>query len=255
MTTSGYWQDLTTQDFGDLGRCIALLPVAAIEQHGPHLPLSTDAVINAGIVARSLELLGDEPVVLVLPPQDIGHSLEHTSFAGTLSADAETLLALWSDIARGAAAAGIGKLVILNSHGGQKSMVDLVAIRLRSQLGLRIVRANYFDFGMPPGLFDDNEIAHGLHGGQVETSLMLHLAPELVRQDRLRDFESRSAELAMTNQQLGIEKPVGIAWMSEDLNPAGVCGNAASADADLGRRYLEHLAASLVTLLTEFAAI
>ncbi len=254
---SGYWQSLTTQDFEgiDSDRTIAVLPVAAIEQHGPHLPLATDAVINAGIIEHALELLSQEPVVLVLPAVEVGHSLEHTSFPGTLTADAATLIDLWCEIGRSVARAGVRKLVILNSHGGQRALVDIAAVKLRAELGMLVVRANYFGFGCPEGLFDGDEIAHGLHGGEIETSLMLHLAPELVRREALDNFASKSAELAAGNGILGIEKPVGIGWMSEDLNIAGVCGNAKRADADRGRVYLEYVAARLAELCAEVSRI
>lgn len=253
--SAAYWQTMTTLDFEalDAQGTIALLPVAAIEQHGPHLPLATDAIINAGIVERAAELIGDEPEVLILPALTVGHSLEHTSYPGTLSAAASTLIDLWCDVGRSVARAGLRKLVILNSHGGQKSLVDLVAVQLRAELDMLVARANYFGFGTPPGLFEADEIAYGIHGGELETSLVLHLAPDLVRREALRNFASRAAELVESNAVLGIEKPIGIGWMSEDLNPTGVCGKAARADAKRGQIYLEHIAAGLVQLLRELA--
>jgi creatinine amidohydrolase len=253
---SGYWHDLTTTDFSELDAkgVIAVLPVAATEQHGPHLPLSTDATINAGIVDRTLELLGDEPIALILPALSIGHSIEHSSFPGTLSIDTATLLDVWCQVGRSVRRAGIRKLVILNSHGGQNALVDLVAVRLRAELSLLVARANYFAFGSPEGLFAPDELAHGIHGGEAETSLMLHLAPELVRRDALANFRSWSRRLAESGTVLGAEKPVGIGWLSQDLNVDGVCGNAARADAERGSLYLEHIAHRLVTLLNEIAA-
>jgi creatinine amidohydrolase len=255
---SGYWKDLTTQDFGriDPERTIALLPVSAVEQHGPHLPLGTDAIINAGIVSATLGLLdAGGPVVLVLPALEVGHSLEHTRFAGTLSTDSTTIEKQWCDVGRSVAAAGVRKLAIFNSHGGQSALVDLVALKLRAECDMLVARASYFAFGDPDGLFDTAEIDHGLHGGAVETSLMLHLAPGLVRRHALADFAGLPLELSRGYTLIGAEKPVGIGWMSQDLNAAGVVGNAAAADADTGRRYLEHLAKSLATLLAEIAAL
>ncbi len=246
-----YWQELTTRDFGrlDTARAIAVLPVAAVEQHGPHLPLATDTVIADGLVAA---LLGRVPGhVLVLPTQAVGHSLEHERFAGTLSITAERLLGVWLDIARGIASAGVRKLVVLNSHGGQRSLVDLAAVRMRAELGMLAVRASYFALGQPEGLFDEREVRHGIHGGEVETSLMLHLRPDLVRSAELRDVPGLAAEMAAGYTLLGPEKPVGFGWMSQDLDPSGVCGNAARADADRGRRYLEHLADQLAVLIDE----
>jgi creatinine amidohydrolase len=188
-----------------------------------------------------------------LPQISVGHSLEHASFPGTLTVDAKTLLDLWMDIGRSVARAGVDKLVVLNSHGGQTALVDLVAVKLRAEARLAVARANYFAFGMPEGLFDTLEIARGIHGGEVETSLMMHLAPASVRRELLADFPSTIEEYAESYEVLGIEKPVGVGWLSEDLNPFGVCGNAARADAERGAKYLEHIAGQLVTLCTELA--
>jgi creatinine amidohydrolase len=243
---SGYWQDRTTADFRlvDPETTVALLPVAAIEQHGPHLPLSTDAVINDGLVRAAL----------VLPALSVGLSPEHTSFPGTLSISDATLADAWTDVGRSVARAGVCKLVILNTHGGQKALVDLVAMRLRAELKILVARATYFAFGAPPGLFDAAERAHDIHGGEVETSLMLHLAPQLVRNDALADFKGLPHDLASRNRVLGAEKPVGIGWRAEDLHASGACGNAARADASKGSKHLAHLADRLATLVAELAA-
>lgn len=256
MLRSGFWKNHATTDFGafDAERTIAVLPVAAVEQHGPHLPLATDAAINAGIVAATLPRLDDSLCVLVLPAMDVGSSPEHADFPGTLSITPERLLPVWLDVGRSVARAGIRKLVIFNSHGGQRALVDLAAVRLRIEHDMLVVRAGYTAFGAPKGLFDADEWRFGLHGGEVETSLMLHLAPELVRRERLDDFPSLGADLAGRNDWLGAEKPVGIGWKAQDLNKAGVCGNAARADAARGAAYLDHLAASFARLLEEVAA-
>jgi creatinine amidohydrolase len=253
---SGYWQDRTTADFRrvDPETTVALLPVAAIEQHGPHLPLSTDAVINDGVVRAALALVSSRTTLLVLPALSVGLSPEHTSFPGTLSIADATLADAWTDVGRSVARAGVRKLVILNTHGGQKALVDLVAMRLRAELGMLVARATYFAFGSPPGLFDAAERAHDIHGGEVETSLMLQLAPELVRKDALADFKGLPHELAARNRVLGAEKPVGIGWRAEDLHPSGACGNAARADASKGAKHLAHLADRLATLAAELAA-
>ncbi len=254
---SGYWQDLTTHDLDDLDleTTIAVLPVAAIEQHGPHLPLATDALINAGIVRAMLPLVPDRVTALVLPALDYGSSSEHEDFAGTLSVDPELLLHVWLGIASDVARTGIRKIVLLNSHGGQRSLVDLAALNLRTELDMLAVRCNYFAFGAPENLFPADEWAHGLHGGEIETSLMLHLHPALVRTERLADFESSGAVMARHNQWLGIEKPIGFGWKAQDLNPAGAAGNAAAADAGRGEAYLGHIASSFAELLDEVAAM
>lgn len=252
---SGYWQDLCTTDFArvDPLRTVALLPVSATEQHGPHLPLATDAVINEGIVRAALGRLPPDASVLVLPALTIGDSLEHSAFAGTLSADLEALLSLWLAVGRDVARAGVRKLVIFNSHGGQRALVDQAALRLRVRHAMLVVRAHSFALGMPPGLFDVDELAHGLHGGAVETSLLLHLRPGLVRREALADFASAGAAMAARGGLLGIEKPVGMGWMTQDLHPSGACGNATQASAGKGAALLDHAASRLVQLLGEVA--
>ena len=253
---SGYWQDRTTADFRrvDPETTVALLPVAAVEQHGPHLPLSTDAVINEGLVRAALPLVPAHVTLLVLPALTVGLSPEHTSFAGTLTIKDTTLAHVWTDVGRSVARAGVRKLVILNTHGGQKALVDLVAMRLRAELDMLVARATYFAFGSPRGLFDAAESAHDIHGGEVETSLMLHLAPGLVRETELADFKGLPHDLAARNRVLGAEKPVGIGWRAEDLHPSGACGNAARGDAAKGAKHLAHLADRLATLVAELAA-
>jgi creatinine amidohydrolase len=253
---SGYWQDLTTEDFADVdpSGVIAVLPVAAVEQHGPHLPLATDALVNDAIVRATLERLGLAPTVLVLPAMTIGSSIEHRDYAGTLDISAETLLAAWSDVGRSVARAGVRKLVVLNAHGGQRQLLDLLALRLRAELAMLVVRASYFAFGAPPGLFEQEELAHGLHGGEIETSLMLHIDPTLVRRAALADFQGLPTRLAARGGLLGAEKPIGFGWLSQDLHPAGVCGNAARADPERGRAYLAYIAEQFARLLTEVGA-
>lgn len=252
---SAYWQDLTTEDFTDLDpeRAIALLPVGAVEQHGPHLPLSTDSAINRGLVARCLEILPADFALLVLPPQSVGESSEHGAFAGTLSLAPETLIAAWRELGRWVRRAGLRKLVILNSHGGQPQVVDIVAQSLRLEEGLLVVKVASYDLGVPDGLIAEDELAHGIHGGMLETSLMLHLHPELVRRDKLRDFRSLSQEMADDYRWLGPHGPAGFAWAAQDLNRAGACGNAARADAETGRLLLEHMAEALAEILAEVA--
>ena len=253
---SGYWQDLTTTDFGhvDAERTVALLPVAAVEQHGPHLPLATDALINDGVVRAALERVPAGASLLVLPAQNVGLSPEHSSFAGTLSIRDATLLDAWTDVGRSVARARVRKLIVFNTHGGQKALVDLLAVRLRSELGMLVVRATYFSFGTPPGVFDADEAVHDIHGGEIETSLMLHLRPELVRKTALESFRGLPHMLAERGTLLGAEKPVGIGWRAEDLHPAGACGNAAKADGRRGAQHLAFLADRLAALVGEVAA-
>ncbi|MBI5257450.1 MAG: creatininase family protein [Burkholderiales bacterium] len=252
---TGFWQDLCTTDFAQVDplRTIALLPVAAIEQHGPHLPLSTDALINEGIVRLAMQRLPAGSSVLVLPALTVGDSLEHTAFKGTLSVELDALLGLWLSIGRSVARAGVRKLVVFNSHGGQRAHVDQVALRLRAECGLLVVRAHSFALGMPAGLFEADELAHGLHGGAVETSVLLHLRPDLVRQHALADFASAGRAWPAPGGVLGLEAAASLGWMMQDINPAGACGDATAATAAKGEQVLNHWADRLTTLLDEVA--
>jgi len=254
MIPTTFWHHLTTTAFSGLDPegTVALLPVSAIEQHGPHLPLATDALIGDGLVRAAMELTGDG--LLVLPALEFGHSLEHVCFPGTLSVAAESLLATWIDIGRSVSRAGVRKLVLLNTHGGNIPLVQLAALRLRHEMNLLVIRANYFAFGTPPDLFAADELRHGIHGGEVETSLMLHLQPQLVRREALADFSTLGRDMADRNQLLGPENPVGFGWMSQDLNAQGVTGNAAGADARRGKILLDYLAQKLAVLIEEVKA-
>jgi creatinine amidohydrolase len=247
------WQEMTTQEFGgaDAERWIALLPVGAIEQHGPHLPLCVDACINQGILARALELLPEQVPVAVLPAMPVGKSNEHIAFPGTLTLSAETLIRLWTELGEAVARAGVRKLVLFNSHGGQPQVMDVVARDLRVRLGLLVVAYSWYAAGVPPGLFPDHEVQYGIHAGAIETSMMLHLRPDLVRMERAANFVPLMAEMAGTCRLLS---PIGagkLAWQAQDLHPSGACGDATNADAARGRQLVEHAAQALVALLEE----
>jgi creatinine amidohydrolase len=249
------WHDLTTVDFAaaDPERWVAVLPVAATEQHGPHLPVSVDCTINTGILDRAMALVPDDLMVLRLPLMAVGKSNEHAAFPGTLTLSAETLIRLWTELGESVARAGLRKLVLFNTHGGQPQVADIVARDLRVRLGMLAVTANAGGLGMPEGLFDAGECRHGIHAGAIETSMMMHLRPDLVRHDRLADFPSRAAGFEERYALLRAEGGIGIGWQTQDLNPDGAAGNAAAADPERGRILVEHAAHRFVALLDDVA--
>jgi len=252
------WRDLTTEDFGtiDPDTTVAILPMAAIEQHGPHLPVSTDAVICQGILDQAVaESLGPSGPVIIMPLQAVGDSLEHTDFPGTLSLPSDLLGETVYRLGVCAHRAGIRKLLIFNSHGGQPQVIDIAALRLREELGMFVAKAHSFGFGVPDGLFTEDELAHGFHGGAVETSMMLHLAPDLVRRDKAGNFRSAGEAMARENRHLGPEGPhAGFAWMARDLNASGAIGDASAADAEKGRQTVDHAADILRGVILEVQA-
>ncbi|NJM83352.1 MAG: creatininase family protein [Tabrizicola sp.] len=245
-----FWADYTARDFAALDReaLIAVLPVGAVEQHGPHLPLSVDRDILDGIIAAAIPLIPGDCPVLFLPTCAIGKSNEHAAWPGTLSLSATTLMAMWSDIGASVARAGVRKLVILNAHGGQIAPMDIVARDLRVTHGIVTVAANWFAMGLPEGILPAEEERFGIHAGELETSMMLALRPDLVAMAHARNFPARQAELA---GHLGLAPAGRLGWQMQDLNAAGACGNAAAATADKGRAFIDHAAAQLVALLGE----
>lgn len=252
------WSNFTSPEIAALAATdpVALLPTAAIEQHGPHLPLATDELIGVGIVdaaCRELAVLESAADLVLLPPVAPGASLEHAHFAGTLSLPAALLVETLCAIGAGVAHTGIRRLVIFNSHGGNRAAIDEAALQLRAAHGLLVVKANYFRFKLPPALVSDEELQHGLHGGLVETAMLLHLHPDLVRRSALRDFDSLGAARARTGHTLGPEGDAGFAWLAEDLNPAGVAGAAGRASAELGAALVAAFARRLAEIVRETA--
>lgn len=249
------WEHLTTTDLagGLSAGAVALLPVAAVEQHGPHLPLGTDAILTDAVVDAARAAGPTAATVLRLPTQRVGLSPEHVGFPGTLSLEAETVIAGWTEIGASAARAGIRKLVILNGHGGQTGLVDVVATRLRAGYGMTVVRATTFHLLGDAVDLGAREERYGLHGGKLETSMMLAAAPELVRRDALADFASDAERWEKGFSALEGEGATGLAWMAEDLNPAGVTGDASTASAELGHRIIDSMAARLAAVIEDLA--
>jgi creatinine amidohydrolase len=245
-----FWADYTAREFAALDRAklIAVLPVGAVEQHGPHLPMSVDRDILNGVIAAALPLIPDDCPALFLPTCAVGKSNEHSAWPGTLTLSAATLMAMWSEIGDSVAAAGVRKLILLNSHGGQIAPMDIVARDLRVKHGMLTVAANWFGMGAPEGVISAEEEHLGIHAGDKETSMMLALQPHLVEMEHARNFPPGQAKLTGL---LGLSPAGKLGWQMQDLNAAGVCGNAAAATAEKGRAFVDHAARQLVALLGE----
>nr|WP_027995519.1 creatininase family protein [Simplicispira psychrophila] len=257
---SRWWAEVSARDFaaaqhnGLAAATVAVLPVAATEQHGPHLPLSVDAALLHGVLDAALAQLPAGLPVLVLPPQNVGLSPEHSRYPGTLTLAPATLLALWTQLGECVARAGIHKLLLFNGHGGQVSVMDIVARELRTQQQLLVYSASWFSLPLPEevaGQFSADEHRFGIHAGDIETSMMLHLAPGTVQMEHARDFHSTSQDRAARYALLGNGKSAKFGWQMQDYHPAGAVGNAAAASADKGRAVVQAAAAQLVLLLQE----
>jgi len=245
------WAALRAPEFDavDPMRTIAVLPTAAIEQHGPHLPVGTDTLIAEGMLARFRDRCPADLDVRVLPIQTVGKSNEHLWAAGTLTLTAATALAAWTEIGRSVARAGIRKMVVVNSHGGNLDLVSILTRELRVELGMLAVKCQWGAFGYPEGMYPPDELTFGIHGGDIETSLMLAFRPETVDMAAARVFPSSA--------KTGAVKPTGpvsYGWIASDLNPAGTVGNAAVATAEKGAATAAHQVAGFVSLLEQVAA-
>ncbi|KZM49995.1 creatininase family protein [Labrenzia sp. OB1] len=253
MLPTPYWHEMTTTDFHAPGveSWIAVLPVAAIEQHGPHLPVFTDTAIAEGQIRRVVELLPEDLPATFLPVQAVGKSNEHISSPGTLTLTWETAIKAWLEIAESVQRAGIRKLVIVNSHGGNVPLIDIVTRELRVRHSMLATGTAWARFGQPEGVFSPEELTFGIHGGDVETSIMLHLHPELVRMERAEDFRSNQHALVEDFTHLRAHGQHQFGWKAQDLNLAGAIGNASLATADKGRQSLDHAAHGFIELLKD----
>lgn len=259
-TPRRFWADLTTTDFATLAldRTIAVLPVAATEQHGPHLPLSVDTDLVDGVVVASLLHLPADLPVLFLPTQAVGFSPEHARFPGTLTLKTETIVRLWTDIGESVAASGVRKLVLFNAHGGQVSVMDLVARDLRARLDMLVYSVSWFNLPLHDAqgqnvnaLFSPEEQRFGVHAGDVETSMMRALRPELVCMGAAQNFRSSSQDRAERFDILGNGRSAKLGWQMQDYNPHGAAGNAAAATAEKGQALLDAAGRALAQLLVE----
>ncbi len=238
------WQSLTTDDVRQLASRdpVVILPVAAVEQHGAHLPLSTDIDIAMGLIDCAGQRLPDDVPAVVLPAQVVGASQEHSRFDGTLSLPSSELsdliVALGSSVGR----SGIRRLVLCNTHGGNLGAIDAAALILRDRFAQLVVKVNYFLSEPPTDVpWPASEWRHGLHGGALETAMMLHLHPDRVRSGEMRETPSLQQDLEGSLRRVGPEVAgASFAWLAGDLSPTGVVGDATLATAAIGARLVEY---------------
>jgi creatinine amidohydrolase len=229
---------------------LLVLPTAAIEQHGHHLPLATDTLINNLLLGRALKKLPADLPVYALPPVHYGKSNEHIGFPGTLSVSASTFMAVLRDLGASVASAGFRKLVLYNTHGGNSSLIDVMARDLRAEFGLRaftLQGSGGISFqGLQP-----QERTYGFHAGEVETSFLLAAVPELV--DKSTYTVNYIADVSKPELLLPENAPATFAWLTRDIAPSGVLGDPRPASAENGERWLEQAAVRLAAALEAMA--
>jgi creatinine amidohydrolase len=256
MLPSKFWAEMSWRDFAaaDMSKVVAVLPVAAIEQHGPHLPVGVDTFINEGYFATAVPRIPNDMPVLILPIQAVGKSNEHIEYPGTLTFSLETVTRAWTEIGDSVARTGCRKLIFMNSHGGNVPVIDVVARELRVRHRMLAVHAAWHRLGYPAELFSAQERAHGIHGGEAETSLMLAFKPNTVRMGEAQNFVSAAIGIEQEFRQLRVTQPIGFGWMASDLHPLGTAGDASKATAEKGEACAENGAAAFLDLLRDVLA-
>jgi creatinine amidohydrolase len=247
------WTDIHWPEIagGAAAHWIAVLPLAATEQHGPHLPAGTDVMIAEAYLARVRELLPESVPATFLPLQPVGISTEHVDYPGTLTLPSEVALKAWMALGESVVRAGVRKIVMVTSHGGNSAAMTLVAQDLRAQHGLLAVTTSWSRLSAPEKLFAAEEVRHGIHGGAVETSIMLARYPHSVRREAIAKFEPSSVALEQRYRWLSTQRPAPFAWQAQDLHASGAIGDATQASAEKGERLLDHGARAFCELLGE----
>ena len=247
-----HWHTLTAPQLKAIANSdpIAVITLGAIEQHGTHLPLGTDLIIGEGLQAAMLGMIDPKIDVLCLPALAVGASDEHANFPGTLSLPAPLAIATLEAYGASIAGAGIKKWVMINSHGGNKAVMDLAALTLRKQFAMWVVKATYTRLPALEGAIDPEELRYGLHGGRLETAMMHYLAPSLVT---LEGYQPSPPATPAPGALVSPEGSAAYAWLAEDLSTQGVAGNATGASAELGERLVKHYATQLAQVVAETA--
>lgn len=225
---------------------IAVIPLGAVETHGPHLPLGTDGLIAEGL----LDQAGPHVTAKAarLPLMWLGASAEHTGRAGTLSREPEDMIGDVMALGAGLHAAGFRRIVLFNGHGGNTALASIAALKLRTRFDFLTASAHWLDFGFPDAFVLPASAIKDVHGGWIETSVMLHLAPEQVN---LRDVQA--AEVTSPAAVLYPEGPIAWGWKTDDLTDGGWIGRPDLARADIGKQLVEHAAGKLAALIDALA--
>lgn len=233
---------------------IAILPLGAHEQHGPHLPFETDALIVHAVAQRLLNAAPDHVRLELLPVEPVGYSIEHMDAPCTRTLAFDEAVNRWLDVAAACAERGVRRLLLLNAHGGNSPLLTIVATEARVRFNMLAVATSWTRFGVPAEILTPAENALDIHAGDIETSVMLAIRPDLVRHGALRDFPSRQAEFARSFTHLRAYGPHAFGWKMSDLNPDGAAGNASRASAAKGEAILAHSVRGLSELLADMAA-
>ncbi len=234
----------------DKENVLIIQPIGAVEQHGPHLPLIVDAAIATAVVGQALHKLNSAIPAYALPTLYYGKSNEHWRFPGTVTLSAQTLTAVLMEMAQSLYSAGFRKLLLINGHGGQPQVLEIVARDLRQQHGDLMVFP-LFVWGAPhctAEVVGEQEYERGLHAGDVETSVMLALMPQQVQMtEAVREFPADFGAESL----LSLEGRLPMAWTMDDLSKSGVVGDATVATVAKGEKIMASVSDGWVRVFEE----
>ena len=229
---------------------IVVLPLGAIEQHGPHLPLNTDFVVADAVSRAAVEKFGAETNAWLLPTLPFTKSNEHAWAAGTMWLSATTMMSVIDDIGRCVASTPAKKLMFINGHGGNSALMAMMNRELRLKYGLQTFLAHPHMPADQGGSSAESELGMGVHGGVDETSVMLHLRPDLVDMSlAVRHVPEGLAK----NEQVKFGGRVAFGWLSNDFFPEGHIGDPTGASAELGARMFAGAVESLGGAMKEIS--
>ena len=235
----------------DTSDWIAVLPLGAHEQHGPHLPFETDTIIAKGMACALAERLAEGLSVTFLPTEPVGYSIEHLDFEGSKTLAFDEAVKRWVGIGERLHAQGIRKMMILNAHGGNSPLMTIVATELRVRFNMFCVATSWTRFIVAGDVVSHEEKAYGIHGGDIETSVVLALAPETVDMSKAENFPNYQETLSQENKHLRAYGPHAFGWKAQDLNAQGVNGDASAATAAKGEALIAQAANGLCELIEE----
>jgi creatinine amidohydrolase len=235
----------------DTSKWIAVLPLGAHEQHGPHLPFDTDTIIAKGMACSLAAGVSEEFPITFLPTETVGYSIEHMDFEGSKTLGFDEAVNRWVGIGEKLALQGIRKMLILNAHGGNSPLMTIVATELRVKFNMFCVATSWTRFVVPGDVISHEEKAYGIHGGDIETSVVLALTPQAVDMGKADNFPNFQETLSEQNKYLRAYGPHAFGWKSQDLNPQGVNGNAAAATSAKGEALIIQATTGLVELVEE----
>jgi len=233
---------------------VAVLPLGAVETHGPHLPLGTDCLIADGILDRAAEIDKGGALILRMPAVWLGASGEHAEHPGTLTAEPEQVIDQIVNVGEGLVRCGILRMLLFNAHGGNIAAAAIAVMKLRQKFNMLAASVHWFDYGLPTGLVEPASAIEDVHGGWIETSMMLRLAPQLVLKSACAPRSPQTPAPALFPSG-----PVNWGWKIGDLAPqdanGGWIGRPDLATEELGQRLVDHAAQSVVKTLQELASV